>query len=89
WFIGRGDAGHWGASGVIHGFLGYLVARFLVEPRWGWVALGGVLAVLFGCWEWGILRSEDSVSWEAHLSGLVAGLVLGWMHGEERLEEYE
>lgn len=64
-----------GASGVIFGYLGLLLARGVVERSLWHVAVGLLVAVLYG---WQILLinpSNAQVSWQAHLFGFVGGLV--------------
>lgn len=86
WLFGR-SASHVGASGVIFGYFGYLVAR-------GWysrdpVAMGiAVLTVLFyGGMIWGVVPTRLPVSWEAHLFGLVAGVLAARVQGPEVSKE--
>jgi len=72
WLVGR-SANHIGASGVVFGYLGFLVAAAVLE-RSGRAVLGGVVAVLlYGGMIWGVLP-RGTVSWEGHLFGLLAGV---------------
>ncbi|WP_344076110.1 rhomboid family intramembrane serine protease [Luedemannella helvata] len=64
-----------GASGVVFGYLGLLLARGVVERSLWHVAVGALVAVLYG---WQILLIDPAntqVSWQAHLFGFVGGLV--------------
>jgi len=78
WVLGR-RAAHVGMSGVIFGFLGYLlaVAWFTQTSTDVLVALatlafyGGMLA--------GIAPARNGTSWEGHLLGLVAGVAGAWV----------
>ena len=72
WLFGS-TAVHIGASGLVFGWLGFLVARGLVDRSL--VTLGAALLVgaLYGAMIWGMLPGRPGVSWEAHLFGALAG----------------
>lgn len=74
WALGR-DAIHLGASGVVFGFLGYLVGAALFERRLLSIALGAVAVALYGGLVWGLLPTPG-VSWESHLFGGAAGVAV-------------
>jgi membrane associated rhomboid family serine protease len=64
-----------GASGVIFGYLGLLLARGVVERRLWHIAVGVLVALLYG---WQILLIDPAntrVSWQAHLFGFVGGMI--------------
>lgn len=63
-----------GASGLIFGLFGYLVARGFVDRRVGDVALGAVVVVLYGSILWGVLPTASGISWQGHLFGLLGGV---------------
>ena len=64
-----------GASGLIFGWLTYLIARGLWSRRPGQVALGLLVLFVYGGLIWGVLPGAAGVSWQAHLGGAVGGLV--------------
>lgn len=72
WLFGSA-AIHIGASGLVFGWFGFLVARGLVDRSL--VTLGAALVVgfLYGAMIWGVLPGRSGVSWEAHLFGSLAG----------------
>jgi membrane associated rhomboid family serine protease len=75
WLFGAGNSVHIGASGVIFGYLGYLLARGFFE-RSVWAVLLGVAAlVLYGGVLWGVLPGQPGISWEGHLFGFIGGVV--------------
>ena len=90
WLLGR-DAAHIGASGVVFGIFGFLVARAFYERnlRSGLVALAVI--AFYGTMIFGVLPQGGHVSWEGHLFGLVAGIVVarGAFLIEQRREEGE
>lgn len=78
WIFGR-DAIHLGASGLVFGYIGFLLAGLYVGPTI--LTLGFALIVfwMYGNQLWGMLpsSSEKAVSWEGHLFGFVGGIVAG------------
>jgi membrane associated rhomboid family serine protease len=72
WLLGS-PAIHIGASGLVFGWFGFLVARGLIDRSP--VTLGAALLVgmLYGAMIWGVLPGRAGVSWEAHLYGALAG----------------
>ncbi len=64
-----------GASGVIFGYLGYLLLRGIVERRWWSLGVSVLMGLLFGWQLSGVLPGEPQVSWQGHLGGFVAGLL--------------
>jgi len=74
WAFGR-EAAHIGASGLVFGFFGFLVARGYYERRWSSIAAALVVVVLYGGLIAGVVPRGGHVSWEAHLFGLLAGIL--------------
>jgi membrane associated rhomboid family serine protease len=74
WLFGS-SAIHIGASGLIFGWFGFLVARGLVDRSP--ITLGAALlvGVLYGSILWGVLPGQSGTSWEAHLFGTIAGAI--------------
>ena len=75
WLLGR-SAVHIGASGLAFGYFGYLVARGFYERSL--VSILVAVVVVFFYWGliFGVLPAEGFVSWEGHLFGLIAGILL-------------
>lgn len=73
WLFGS-PAIHVGASGLVFGWFGFLVARGLVDRSP--VTLGAALLVglIYGSILWGVLPGQPGISWEAHLFGALAGV---------------
>jgi len=72
WLFG-GSAIHIGASGLIFGWFGFLIARGLVDRSPITLGAALVVGVLYGSILWGVLPGQPGVSWEAHLFGAIAG----------------
>ncbi|WP_373542569.1 rhomboid family intramembrane serine protease [Chamaesiphon sp.] len=74
WVFGASGL-HIGASGVIFGYLGFLLARYYFDRRLssGLVAL--FVGTTYGSVLWGVLPSVPGISWEGHLFGFLSGIV--------------
>ena len=64
-----------GASGVIFGYLGFLLLRGLFTRSIGAILVSLAVGFLYGGTVWGILPSSPDVSWQAHLFGLIGGVL--------------
>jgi membrane associated rhomboid family serine protease len=73
WLFGTGPTV--GASGVIFGYLGYLFMRGLVERNWWNIAVALLVGLLYGSQLRGALPGDPNISWQAHMFGLIGGLV--------------
>jgi len=73
WFVG--NAPTIGASGVIFGYLGYLFMRGIVERNWWNIAVALLVGLLYGYQITGVIPGDSGISWQAHLFGLIGGLV--------------
>ncbi|MGP3973459.1 rhomboid family intramembrane serine protease [Streptomyces sp. 8N114] len=84
WLIAPANSNTAGASGLIFGLFGYLLARGFVDRRITDVALGTVVAVFYGSILWGVLPTESGVSWQGHLFGLIGGVLAARLTAEPR-----
>jgi membrane associated rhomboid family serine protease len=73
WLIGR-SAYHVGASALIFGYFGYLLARGIFDRRFKSVFTAFIAVAAYGGLFWGMLPTVSYVSWEGHLCGFVAGV---------------
>jgi len=81
WLFGPSNAITIGASGLVFGFLGYLLTAGILTRSWVDILVSlGVLFVygsmLGGALPWAV---PDGVSWLAHLTGAIAGIVAAFM----------
>src|SRR5258708_5709617 len=74
WLLGAPNSIHIGASGLIFGYLGYLLARGYFERSLWALLLGIVALLLYGGVLWGVLPGQPGISWEGHLFGFVGGV---------------
>lgn len=69
-----------GASGLVFGWLGYLLARALFTRRLKWILTAVALLFFFGTFLSNLLPTVDArVSWQSHLCGFGAGILAGWL----------
>ena len=57
------------------GFAAFLVVRGLYERRPGSTIVALLVFIFYGGLVWGVVPQGDGTSWEAHLFGLLAGMV--------------
>jgi membrane associated rhomboid family serine protease len=79
WLTGD-DGVHLGASGLVFGWLAFLLARGFFARSIRQIALAVVLfafwgGVLFA----GVLPGQPGISWQGHLFGALAGLLAAWL----------
>ena len=74
WLVARGGS-HIGASGLVFGYFGYLVARGWYDRRIVSILIAVVVMVVYGGLLFGVLPTGGRVSWEGHLTGLIAGVL--------------
>ncbi len=68
-----------GASGLIFGWLTYLLARGIWSRRASQVLVAVVVLLVYGGLIWAVLPGAAGVSWQAHLGGAVGGVLAAWM----------
>lgn len=81
WFIGR-NAFHVGASGVVYGLAGFLLFNGILRRDRAGLAVSLAILFLYSGLFYGLFPSEERISWEGHLGGLVAGMVAAVLYGE-------
>jgi len=74
WLCAGKFTNHIGASGLIFGYLGFLLARGFFERSLPWMAVAVVALIVYGGVLIGILPRHAGVSWQGHLFGLLAGI---------------
>jgi membrane associated rhomboid family serine protease len=69
-----------GASGLILGWLGYLLGRAYFSRRIVWIIAAVGVVFFFGTLLGGLLPSVNSeISWQGHLAGFLAGVLAAWI----------
>jgi membrane associated rhomboid family serine protease len=83
WVFAR-DAYHIGASGLVFGYFGILLARAVFERGLVSLAIAAITIALYGGLIWGVLPTRSYISFEAHLFGLIAGVAVAWLERKFR-----
>ncbi len=78
WLFGR-RASHVGMSGVIFGFLGYLLAAAWFTRTTSDLLVAGAVMLAYGGLLAGVKPARGGTSWEGHLCGLLAGIARAWL----------
>jgi membrane associated rhomboid family serine protease len=75
WLFGAPGSVHIGASGVVFGYLGFLLLAGLYTRSVGSILLSLVTAVLWGGLVVGMNPNQTGVSWQAHVGGFIGGIL--------------
>jgi membrane associated rhomboid family serine protease len=84
WLIGAPYTVHIGASGVIFGYLGFLLFRGYFERSFISILLSVGVGALYGGLIWGVLPGRIGVSWEGHLFGFIGGAIAARLLAERK-----
>ena len=83
WLGGR-EAWHIGASGIVYGLASFLFFSGIIRRYYRLVALSLLVVFLYGEMVWGIFPDVyQNVSWESHMLGVFAGIVLAVLYRKE------
>ena len=75
WTIGR-DSYHIGASGVVYFLASFIFFKGIFLNNYRQIAASLIVVFLYGSLVWYMLPIKPNMSWEGHLSGAIAGLIL-------------
>ncbi|HVS31466.1 MAG TPA: rhomboid family intramembrane serine protease [Thermoanaerobaculia bacterium] len=85
WMFGT-PANHIGASGVVFGYLGYLLARPAFDGKLLSVVVTLVVAAVYGSVLLSSIIPEAGVSWSGHFFGFVGGILAARLRDPQRGE---
>ena len=75
WLLGAPGSVHIGASGVIFGYLGFLMLSGWYSRSFGSIALSVIVTVLWGSLVLGMMPGTPGISWQAHAGGFLGGVL--------------
>lgn len=82
WVYAR-EAYHIGASGLLYGLFSFLLISGFIRKHTQLIALSFVVIFLYGSLVWGILPIDLKISFEGHLWGFVAGIILAFYYRKQ------
>jgi len=82
WIIGR-PSFHIGASGIIYALASFLFISGVIRKNPRLAAVSLIIIFLYGSMIWGILPAEAPISWEGHLAGFAAGILVAVFYRDE------
>ena len=82
WIIGR-PSFHIGASGLVYALASFLFISGLIRKNSRLSSVSLIIIFLYGSMIWGILPTKDSISWEGHLAGFIAGILVAFFYRNE------
>jgi membrane associated rhomboid family serine protease len=82
WCLGR-QAYHIGASGLIYGLAAFLFLSGLIRKVRSLMAISLLVVFWYGSMVWGLLPFDFKVSFEAHITGVVAGVALALIYRDQ------
>jgi membrane associated rhomboid family serine protease len=82
WCLGR-QAYHIGASGLIYGLAAFLFISGLIRRVRSLMAISLLVVFWYGSMVWGLLPFDVEISFEAHITGAVTGIVLAVIYRDQ------
>lgn len=79
WLLAPPGDVHIGMSGVVFGWLAFLLARGFFAGSGKQILLAVVLFFFWGGMLFGVLPGQPGISWQGHLFGALAGLLAAWL----------
>ena len=86
WLVGPAHTDHIGASGLVFGYLTYLVTRGLFERRLTYIAVGLGVLFVYGGVLWGVIP-RPGISWQGHIFGAIGGVLAAFLLHATRKEQ--
>ena len=75
WTLGAPGSVHIGASGVVFGYLGFLMVSGWYARTFASIVLSVGVTLAWGSLVFGVLPTVPGVSWQGHLGGFIGGVL--------------
>lgn len=82
WSVGR-QAYHIGASGLIYGLAAFLFLSGVIRRVRSLLAISLLVVFWYGGMVWGLLPFDFEVSFEAHITGAISGIILALFYRDQ------
>jgi membrane associated rhomboid family serine protease len=79
WLAAR-ESYHIGASGIVYGLSSFVFFSGLFRKYYKMIAISMLVVFLYGSMIWGVFPIEKGISWEGHLYGGIAGLIMAYYY---------
>jgi len=79
-FIARPGFFHIGASGVVYAISVFLFTAGVLSQNRSLKIISLIVAIYYGSMIWGLIPLDTKVSWDGHLSGAIAGVLLSLLY---------
>ena len=78
WLFAR-EVYHIGASGIVYGIVSFLFFSGIFRRDNKSISIALIVTFLYGGIVWGILPGQKGISWESHLFGGIAGIIIAFI----------
>lgn len=72
-----------GASGMVFGYFAYIIVRGIFDRHPIDLLIGLVMALCFA-YQFTVLVPQHGIGWQAHIGGVVGGVLAGWIFRDHR-----
>ena len=79
WLMAR-NATHIGASGLIFSLWGYLLLSGWFSRKFKYIVVSMMLIFFYSGMIFGVFPGKIGISWESHLFGFIAGILVSWFY---------
>jgi membrane associated rhomboid family serine protease len=87
WLFGGYNPVHLGASILVFGYLGFILAAGVFERKVGTIGRSLAVLLLYYSLLAGVFPSGPGISWQGHLFGLLSGAIFAYFLGKWRTAE--
>lgn len=83
WIFAQPNSYHIGASGVVYGMVSLVFWSGIFRRNLKSIILALIILMLYAGLFEGIIPGKEGISWEGHLFGGIAGIILAWFYRKD------